>query len=181
MKKVYFATTNEGKLNEAKKILEMEVIGTPLEIDEIQSLDPEKVALRKARDYFEQIKKPIFVEDVSLSIEALNNLPGTYIDAFMKTLGNEGLIEVLKNVKNRKAFAQATVVYISAKNKEEIFIGKVSGSISQSPKGAGFGWDPIFIPEGEKRTFGEMEIEEKNKYSMRAIALNKLKNWLDKK
>ena len=85
MKKLYFATTNEGKLKEAKSILKVEVVGTPLEIDEVQSMDPIEVATKKARLYFEKLRKPIFVEDVSVFIKALNGLPGPYIDAFMKT------------------------------------------------------------------------------------------------
>ncbi|OGM20875.1 non-canonical purine NTP pyrophosphatase, RdgB/HAM1 family [Candidatus Woesebacteria bacterium RIFCSPHIGHO2_01_FULL_38_9] len=181
MKKIFFATTNEGKLNEVRSILGLDVIGTPLEIDEIQSLDPVKVATKKAQAYFERLKKPIFVEDVSLSIESLDGLPGTYIDAFMKTLGNDGIADMMKDKKDRRATAQATVVYVSKKGKEEIFIGKVEGTISDRPRGKGFGWDPIFIPKGETRTFGEMTQDEKNRYSMRAKALNKFKSWLNSK
>src|SRR3989344_6384035 len=103
MEKIYFATTNESKLKEAKDILGMEVIGTPLEIDEIQSLDPVKVAIQKARDYYHRLKKPIFVEDISVSIDAFNGLPGPYIDAFMKTLGNEGIVRILSGVKDLRA------------------------------------------------------------------------------
>ena len=179
MIKLYFATGNEGKLKEAQKILGVEIIGSGLEIDEVQSLDPLEVAVKKARAYYDKLKKPIFVEDVSVSIKALNGLPGPYIDAFVKTLGNEGIIDVMKGKEDRRANAQATVVYIPKKGQEEIFVGKVVGSISDKPRGTGFGWDPIFIPEGETRTFGEMTLEEKNKYSMRAQALKKLKKWLD--
>lgn len=178
--KVYFGTTNEGKLKEAREILRLDVIGTPLEIDEVQSLDPEEVAVKKARAYFEKLKKPVFVEDVSLSIESLNNLPGTYIDAFMKKLGNDGIIRILHGNKNRKALAQTTVVYISKDGNENIFVGRVYGNISSKPKGEGFGWDPIFVPNGENKTFGQMSLDEKNKFSMRSEALNKFKKWIMK-
>ena len=181
MKKIYFATNNEGKLKEAHNILGIEVIGSGLEIDEIQSIDPVEVAVKKARAYYEKLKKPIFVEDVSVSIKALNGLPGPYIDAFMKTLSNEGIVEVMKGKNNRKVVAQATVVYVSEKGKEEIFTGVVKGTISEKPKGTGFGWDPIFIPKGETKTFGEMTLDEKNRYSMRAKALKKFKEWLEGK
>lgn len=180
MEKIYFATTNEGKLKEARSILGISVEGTPLEIDEVQSLDPIEVATKKAEAYYDALKKPIFVEDNSLSIKALNELPGPYIDAFMKSLGNEGIVNLLKNVKDREVVAQATVVYVDEGGKKHVFIGKVKGLVANKPRGNGFGWDPIFIPDGGKKTFGEMSLEEKNKYSMRAKALKKLKKRLQK-
>ncbi len=179
MKKIYFATTNEGKLKEAREILGVEVVGTPLEIDEIQSLDLEEVAIKKARAYFEILKKPVFVEDVSLTIKAFGELPGPYIDAFMKSVGNKGIIRMLKGLKDRSAWAQATVVYINRTNSEQVFVGKINGAIVSKPRGSGFGWDPIFLPKAYGKTFGEMDMEEKNKISMRAIALKKMKKWLD--
>ena len=179
MRKVCFATTNKGKLKEARAILGLEVIGTPLDIDEIQSMDPLNVARKKAKDYYNALGKPIFVEDVSLSIKALNGLPGTFISFFLESLGNEGIVKLLRGVNDRSATAQTTVVFIPKKGVEEIFIGKVRGEISEKPKGGGFGWDPIFTPLGAKKTFGQMSLKEKNKFSMRAKAYNKFKRWLD--
>lgn len=178
MQILYFATHNKDKLKEAGEILGLPIKAAGFEVDEVQSLDPVEVAVKKARSYYQKLKKPIFVEDVSLSIEALNGLPGTYIDAFLKTLGNSGIIEILKGKVNRRVFAQATITYIS-KNIEKVFIGSVKGAIADKPRGEGFGWDPIFIPNGFNRTFGEMTLTEKNKFSMRAIALKKLKKWLE--
>lgn len=178
-KKLYFATTNEGKLKEARKILKVEVEGTPLEIEEIQSTDIEKIAIDKAQKYFEELKKPIFVEDVGFEIQALKNLPGPYISTFLKTVGNEGILDMIKGKSDRVAVAKTAVVYID-ESRYEVFVGEVKGMISEEVKGEGFGFDPIFIPKGEKRTFGELSLEEKNKYSMRAIALKKMKKWLDK-
>ena len=176
--RIFFATTNEGKIREAQEILGIKVNGTPLEIEEIQSLDPLKVALAKAKAYFDALKKPVFIEDTSLSFEGLNGLPGPYISDMAKALGNRGLAELLKG-KNRKAQAQVTVVFVDAKGREHTFIGVTEGTIAASPRGeGGFGWDPIFIPEGEERTFGEMSLEEKNKYSMRAKPLIAFREWL---
>jgi len=173
-----FATSNPGKIKEAQEILGVKVNGTSLEIEEIQSLDPLKVALAKARAYFDALKEPLFVEDTSLSFEGLKGLPGPYISDMAKALGNSGLAELLKG-RSRKAQAQVTLVFVDAKGKEHLFIGVTEGSIAASPRGeGGFGWDPIFIPEGEKRTFGEMSLEDKNKYSMRAKALMAFREWL---
>ncbi|MEK7497685.1 MAG: RdgB/HAM1 family non-canonical purine NTP pyrophosphatase [Patescibacteria group bacterium] len=179
MANLVFATGNKGKLLEAKEILGIDVKGTNLEIDEIQSLDPVEVAVKKAKAYYAKLKKPLFVEDFSFFFKSLSNLPGTYIDGFLKSLGNEGLILLLKNRKDKTAIGQATVVYMDRKGKEHVFIGRVKGKITDKPKGdKGFGWDPIFIPDGSVKTFGQMEMKEKNKYSMRKKALLKLKKWL---
>lgn len=178
MKKLYFATTNEGKLKEARDILGVEVVGTPLEIDEVQSLNPEEVATKKAAAYFFKLKKPLFVEDVSLVFECLGKLPGTFITYFEKELGYDGLTKIIKIGDSRKAYALTVLVYIDKNGKSYVFQGRVDGSIATKPRGKGFGWDCIFIPNGETRTFGEIKMEEKNKYSMRAKALKKMKKWL---
>jgi XTP/dITP diphosphohydrolase len=179
-KTIFFATTSEGKLNEARKLLGIDVQGSGLEIDEIQSLDPETVAIKKAASYFQELEKPILVEDVSLTFEALEKLPGTYINDFYKVLGNQGLVNLLERENNRKARAQTTLVFVDQNGKSHIFTGIVGGEIAGEPRGTnGFGWDPIFIPEGETRTFGEMTEMEKAKYSMRAMAMAKFKEWLE--
>lgn len=179
MKEIVFATTNEGKLKEARDILGIEIEGSPLEIDEVQSLDPEEVAVKKAKAYFKKLKKPLIIEDVSLVFNALKTLPGTYIDDFFKYLGNDGLIKLITS--DRRATAITTIVHMDENGSHYIFQGKVKGKIAEIPRGEkGFGWDSIFIPEGEERTFAEMELEEKNEYSMRRIALMKFKAWLEK-
>jgi XTP/dITP diphosphohydrolase len=176
---LYFATHNENKIREAKDILGIEIEGAGFEVDEIQSMDPVEVAVKKAKEYFKLLNKPIFTEDISLSINALGGLPGPYIDSFMKVLGNDGIIALLKGKADRRVTAQATIVYIDEEG-EKIFIGKEAGTIPNKPKGVGFGWDPIFVPKGEKNTFADMDLKEKNKFSMRAIALLKLKKFLYK-
>lgn len=182
MDDLLFATTNQGKLDEARAVLQTKVEGIPLDIPEIQSLDPVAVAVAKAQAYFEKINKPLFVEDVSLSFSQLNGLPGPYIDAFMKACGNEGIVEMLPESTDRKAVAQTTIVYIwgSKEGECKVFIGKMEGVVAEKPLGEnGFGWDPIFIPDGETRTLAQLTGEEKNKYSMRAKALILFKNWIN--
>lgn len=180
-KTIYFATTSQGKLNEARKLLGIDIQGCGLDIDEIQSLDPETVATKKAAAYFQELKKPILVEDVALTFEALEKLPGTYINDFFKVLGNHGLVNLLQSASKRKAKAQTTLVFVDQDGKSHIFTGIVAGEIAREPRGSnGFGWDPIFIPEGETRTFAEMSEGEKANYSMRARALAKFKEWLER-
>lgn len=181
MPDIYFGTTNKGKINEARAILKRDIIGTSLEIDEIQSLDPILVASKKAREYFRELKMPVFIEDIGLSFSALNGLPGTYINDFYDALGNQGLIDLLKEENNRKASAICTICFIDKAEIEHIFQGEIAGTISTKLRGdLGWGWDPIFIPDGSEKTFGEMEMDEKNKYSMRGLSFEKFKKYLDK-
>ncbi len=179
IKSAIFASSNKNKLREIEEILGIKIEGTSLEIDEIQSLDSDLVAIKKAEAYFDAIKKPLFVEDTSLSFKGLNGLPGTYINDFSKALGNDGLVGLLKGVKDRSAEARVTLVYKENKNSHKVFEGIVKGVISKSPKGEnGFGWDAIFIPNGAKKTFGQMSLDEKNGFSMRTKALLLFKKWL---
>jgi len=182
MKKLVFGTTNQGKLKEAREILEMEVEGASYDIDEIQSLDSKEVAIKKAKSFCLRVGEPLFIEDVSLTFNALVDLPGTFIDYFSKSLGNKGLIELLTGFDDRSAVAKTTIVYIESEDNYEVFEGITKGKISEVQKGDdGFGWDPIFVPDGETKTFAEIKSEEKNKYSMRRKALEKFRDWLSNK
>lgn len=176
-----FATTNINKIREAEEILGIKIKGVKLDIKEIQTLDPEEVVKEKAKRAFEQFGQSILVEDASLFFEAWNGLPGVFIDSFMESVGNEGLIRMLSGEKNRSATA---VVYLAIYNGKEFKVhdGKVKGRISLKTKGEkGFGWDPIFIPAGHNRTFAQMKAEEKNKISMRKLAFGKLKKDIEKR
>jgi len=179
IKTIYFATTNEGKLTEAAALLGIKVLACGLDIPEIQSIDPVKVAVAKAKDYHAKLQKPILVEDVSLVFAALKGLPGPYINDFSKSLGNDGLIALLVQKPDRSATAQTTLVFIDESQQEHVFIGKIEGSIAEVPIGDnGFGWDPIFIPKGFTKTFAQMSDAEKNTCSMRALAFQEFKTWL---
>ena len=176
--KLLFATTNINKIREAEEILGVEIEGVKLEIDEIQTLDPEKAVKEKAKRAYEQFGKPILVEDASLFFSAWNGLPGVYIDSFLESVDNEGLIKMLRHEKNHRAKAVVCLAIYNGKNCK-VYKGEIKGKISSSPKGkSGFGWDPIFVPAGYNKTFAEMGIQEKNKISMRKLALEKLKKDL---
>ena len=179
MDKLIFATGNKGKLEEAEIILGRKLVATDLEVDEIQSLDGTEVATKKARAYFKELKKPIFVEDSVGSFKAIHPLPGPYIKDFWKVFGNQGLCDLLDG-KSREVTNEVIVVYIDSKGKEYVFKGVTKGTIATKPKGdKGWGWDPIFIPKGSNKTFGEMEMAEKNKYSARKKAFIKFKKWIE--
>ncbi len=175
---LYFVTSSENKVKEAEGILGFEVNKISLDINEIQTLEIEEVAEDKAKKAFEQVKKPVMVEDTGFYIEAWQGFPGALIKWILKTLDNKGLCLVFQE-KNRNVIAKTSICLY---NGEEIkvFTGEIKGQIPEKPRGeGGFGWDPIFQPEGHNKTFAEMSQEEKDSMSMRKVALNKMKQFLE--
>lgn len=174
---LFFITSNLGKFQEAKLILpELEQLD--IDLDEIQDASPQKVVEHKLQQAFQHHQGEFIVEDTSLTFEAMNGLPGPFIKWFLKALGTSGLSELASKLNNTKAAGQSIIGY--AENPQEIhfFEGIVEGKIV-SPRGEGrMGWDPIFQPDGETKTFAEMSREEKGKYSMRGEAVRKLKEFL---
>lgn len=180
MQKIYFATTNENKLREAKEILDVEVEAVKLNIDEIQTLDPTEAAKKKAYFAYQAFKKPVLVEDTSLFFKAWNGMPGVFIDCFIESVGTVGLLKMLGNEKNRKATAM-TILGIFDGKSYNVYEGQINGKIALKIRGQnGFGWDPIFIPEQYTKTFAEMSSLEKNQISMRKKAFMKFKKEINR-
>lgn len=177
--KLYFLTGNKNKFEEAKAILR-DIEQLDLDLPEIQEIDAKEIIKAKLQEAFNHKKGEFLIEDTSLYLDCLNGLPGPLVKWFLKTIGNEGLFNIAEKLGNLKAEAKTIVGF--AKNRDEIYFfeGVVKGEIV-SPRGDnGFGWDKIFEPEGFSKTFAEMSLEEKNAISMRRIALNKLKEFLNK-
>ena len=177
---LYFITGNKNKFSEVKAIIP-NVEQLDIDLPEIQDIDAKKIIRAKLLEALNYKQAEFIVEDTSLYLECLNGLPGPLIKWFMKTIGNDGLFNIAEKLGNNKAEAKTIIGY--AKNPKEIyyFEGSVKGKIV-SPRGKlGFGWDPIFQPEGFSKSFAELTPEEKNKISMRRIALNKLKEFLEVK
>jgi XTP/dITP diphosphohydrolase len=170
-----FVSSNTHKFKEVQEILGS--FGIPIEffklnLQEIQSNSIREIALKKAQDAFSKCKKPLIIEDDGLCIDSLDGFPGPYSSYVHKTIGNQGILHLLK--KNRNAKFISTIVYCDKKSLE-FFEGKLDGTISQSEKGKGWGYDPIFIPKNTKKTFGELTY--KNNLSHRYKALKKFSNW----
>jgi XTP/dITP diphosphohydrolase len=185
-KVIFFATNNINKFNEARRLLAEYKIAVGMlrvKAHEIQSDNLEEIAKTSAQQAFEKCHLPIIVEDAGLFIEALNEFPGPYASFVYKTIGNEGLLKLMENVKNRQAKFQSVVAYLSAELESPLcFKGEVIGEITtEIRKGSsGFGFDPIFKPTNSQKTFSEMDITEKNKYSHRAKAIQKFADWYQK-
>jgi len=178
--KITFVTGNKSKAEQLAFHLSLPVEHRKLDLAEIQSLNLEEVVRDKAERAWNILKTPVLVEDTSLTFPALGKLPGPLIKWFLTELGNEGLTRLLDG-KDRSA--QAEVMFGLHDGTEcHIFTGSIQGSVAESPQGEiGFGWDPIFIPQGSDKTWAEMTLEEQSDTSMRRIALKKLQEFLSDK
>jgi XTP/dITP diphosphohydrolase len=179
--KVLFATSNKNKFEEAKAVLskyKIEVEMLKKRKLEIQSENIIEIAKHSALELFNEVKAPLITEDSALSIKALNGFPGSYSAYVFKTIGNKGILKLMKNKRNREGVFKAAVSFHSL-NAQKCFIGLAEGKIAFKERGSfGFGFDPIFIPnECPKKTFGEMPIEEKSLYSHRGKAMVKFAKW----
>ncbi len=176
----FFATENKNKLREVNEILGIELKQISISLDEIQVLKVEEVVRQKAEDAFRKTGKAVLVEDTGLEIVSWNGLPGAFIKWFLMTVGNEGILKMLLGEKNRCAIAKTAVGFFDGE-KTRIFTGEVSGAIAKKIQGkSGFGWDPIFIPDGYQKSFAQMSSQEKNAISMRQLAIKKMKKELIK-
>lgn len=175
MRPEFFATKNENKLHEVNDILGYSLEQINIDLFEPQGVNVEDIVKEKAKDAFRKVGKIVLVEDTSLEFLAWNGLPGALIKWFLDTVGNEGILNMLKNEINRKAIAKTAVGFFDG-GQVHIFVGIISGTISEKIRGnSGFGWDSIFIPDGYDKSFAEMTSTEKNSISMRKLALERMK------
>ena len=192
MKKLFFFSHNNNKINEVKKkfedidfkILSLHDFPNMIEPKET-GFSFEENAKIKSNYGYEKIKLPCFADDSGICISALNDLPGIKSKRFIENNGGlektfKMIVDKVKKMSNFKAYFQ-TSISLTFENQSIYFKGVVHGKITSKPKGKfGFDYDPIFIPNGSKKTFGEMSMNEKNKISHRALAINKFKKFLIK-
>lgn len=177
LKNIVVVTTNPGKLEEINAILGTNHKVSTIDVPEIQSLNLDEVITEKAKAAYKKIKKPVLVTDVSLEIEALGGLPGPFVKFFLKTLGEEGTVKLIKGKNTKTKVTDAVGIYDGRSMK--IFKGTVFGHLVPEKRGKnGFGFDFVFVPNGYKKTYSELTQVEKNKISHRALALKKLKKYL---
>lgn len=185
---IVLATKNRNKIKEIKEILGTSIhyqnLGDYLNIDIKEAgRTLQENSLTKAAFTFKISGKPSLADDSGLFVEALNGEPGVYSSRYGKD-DKDRITTLLKNLatkKNRKAAFKAVFVYYYAVNRYEIFEGECIGEIAHEPRGTnGFGYDPIFIPNGYKKTFAELGPKVKNRISHRAKAVAKFKKYLKK-
>jgi len=191
VKEIIFFSNNKNKYLEISKLFR----DTPIKILSLNNFNKinspyengvtfNENAKIKSSFGLKTYKKPCFADDSGICIEAMNNNPGINSKKFLEE--NNGALDtfnlifsLVDKTKKNKAFFQ-TSICLSLKAEEHIFFnGIVKGTITQNIKGSGgFGYDPIFVPLGYKKTFAEMTVEEKNLISHRSIAIKKLKRYL---
>jgi XTP/dITP diphosphohydrolase len=180
--KIFFITCNKGKVKEFKQILEPNVKVEQMAIDypELRSDDPEEIARLAAKQLADTLKKGIVVEDSGLFIKALNGLPGTNSAYIHKRIGLKGILKLMKGVKNREAMYMSAVGYCEPGKKPVSFLGVEKLKIATKIRGKnGFGHDPIVIPVGSRKTYGEMsDCEGMKKFRRNAVL--KLMDYLKK-
>jgi XTP/dITP diphosphohydrolase len=178
-----FVSRNKNKHREYCDILGI----TDLKMSEMSIIESQDVSLHACvREKIEELKPklpsiPFFVEHTGLIIDAWRGLPGGLTGIFMATVGNEGICKMMRAYEGPERVARARVVlgFFYPDAGIVTFQGEVTGAIASEPRGElNFGWDPIFIPEGDKRTYGEMTLEEKNKTSMRRRVAERFADYL---
>lgn len=177
MKKFTYVTGNKNKLEHFLRYADFPIEHIDLDLTEIQSLDVNQIIEHKAKEAYRIVKKPVLVEDVSLTCKAMGKLPGPLVKWFLDSVGAEGICRLLDTYKDRSAIASVTFALYDGTTMH-LFYGEMQGTIADHPKGNGFGWTPIFIPDGQTKSYGEMNNKEQNETSVRRIAVEKISEYL---
>jgi XTP/dITP diphosphohydrolase len=178
---IQFVTTNAGKFAEVSaKLAEhnVKLVHADRSYPEIQTDRLEKVLKFAATILDDQIRGDYLIDDSGLFIESLGGFPGVYSSYVQKRLGNGGILKIMTGQANRTARFE-TAFLLRRGLDHEVFHGEAVGTIADRERGSGgFGFDPIFVPEGSSKSFAEMTLAEKNRISHRARAVDALVAFL---
>ena len=146
-------------------------------VQEIQSESVYRIAEAKSTRAFFHLRKPVIIEDDGFFISSLNGFPGQYASFIFSTIGNQGLLKLMDNVRNRKAYFLSVIAYNDG-HTFRLFSGKTHGTLSRSASGGGWGFDPIFVPGNTRKTFGELDqVNRKSAFSHRQKSIKKFSKW----
>ncbi len=180
--KITFVTSNTGKLKEVKDKLEplgIEVVGDKVYYPEIQTDSLREVARYGAQWLKNRLEAPFILDDSGLFLSALEGFPGVYSAYAYGTIGNRGILNLMNKKGDKRAEFRTAAALVDPNEKIHIFEGVCKGSVIGEERGKnGFGYDPVFIPEGYEITFGEMSTEEKNKISHRSLAFHEVYEYI---
>ena len=188
--KICFATNNKHKLEEAKviagknfEIVSLSDINCNEELPETRPT-LEGNSLQKAEFVFTRYNIPCFADDTGLEVESLNGEPGVYSARYAGAQRSSSdniklLLQKLEGVENRRARFRTVITLLGLDPRPIVFEGVVNGVIISEMRGSsGFGYDPVFVPNGHTKTFAEMNLQEKSTISHRALAVHKLEHYL---
>ena len=163
-------TGNPGKLAEARRLWGNELAAVELDLPEIQSLDLEEVLHAKGDEAWKRLARPLVVEETGLELAALAGFPGPLVKWMLAAVGPEGIARTALALGDPRATARCALLYRDAEC-EILAAGETSGELVLPARGeGGFGWDPVFQPQAESRTYGELVAAEKDAISHRGRA-----------
>lgn len=156
-------TGNAGKLQEAERLLGFRPPYEGLDLPEIQSLDLIEVLRAKADEAWRRLQRPVVVDETGLTLDSLGGFPGPLIKWMLKSVGVAGIARVAHQLGDPRAAACCALIYFDGE-REVVTQAEVAGRLLEEPRGdGGFGWDPIFVPEGHDQTYAEMSAETKDR------------------
>jgi XTP/dITP diphosphohydrolase len=177
---IVLVTQNKHKLAELSPLFEkygMQFETTSLEKLEIQSNSVEEIAKAAASHAFVTLNRPVVLDDTGFFVSALKDFPGAFAAFVLQSIGYEGILKLLEGVEDRSARFVTAVGFCDGTHLKT-FIGEVHGTVSDEPSGSeGFGYDPIFIPEGFTKTYADLTFTEKVSISHRSRAFRKFLEW----
>ena len=178
--RLVLVTQNQHKLKELTPLFKkynVEFDTTSLEKHEIRSESIEIMAREAAMVAFETLQKPVVVDDTGFFVDALKGFPGSYAGIVLNFIGFEGILRLMTNNENRASEFQTAVGYYDGQHLES-FVGTMSGSVASESAGVGgFGYDPIFVPDGFTKTYAELTFDEKVSISHRTKAFEEFLRW----
>ncbi|HVR30342.1 MAG TPA: non-canonical purine NTP pyrophosphatase [Thermoanaerobaculia bacterium] len=155
-------TGNRNKGEEARRIVGPTLEVAAIELPEIQSLDAREVLRAKAQEAWRRLERPLVVEETSLELAALGGFPGPLVKWMLRAAGAEGIARCAAGLGDTRAVARCLVLYFDG-IREVVGEGIERGRLVLPPRGdTGFGWDVVFSPEGDDRTYAELGPEEKD-------------------
>ncbi|MGH9379352.1 MAG: non-canonical purine NTP pyrophosphatase [Thermoanaerobaculia bacterium] len=173
-------TGNPGKLAEARRLCPLPFDAFELDLPEIQSLSFAEVARAKADEAWRHLGRPLVVEEAGLELAAWNGFPGPLVKWMLEAAGAAGIARTALALSETRATARCLLLYRDAE-REILAEGVTPGRIVEPRGDCGFGWDPIFLPEGSNQTFAELTAEQKDTFSHRGRAWRDLVQQLTRR
>jgi XTP/dITP diphosphohydrolase len=178
--RIVLITQNKHKIAELKPLFDefnVPFDTADLEKSEIRSQDVEEIALNAAKHANEILDRPVVVDDTGFFVSALSDFPGSYAAYVLQTIGYQGVLKLLEGAQHRSARFVTAVAFCDGNNLKS-FVGQMQGTISDTPSGeGGFGYDPIFIPNGFSNTYAQLSLTEKVRISHRTKAFRAFLEW----
>lgn len=170
IQELHFATSNLKKKAMYEQILNVELKTATLDLPDVQHLDAGEVALHKVQQAYDILRKPVFVDHSALAIRAWGGLPGGLTSTFIVPVGLSHICKMLEPFADKYAEAISVIAFTDGQMRRK-FVGAVAGEIPAQPRGNGYSWNNIFIPEGFHKTLGEMTEAEILSISSRRRAM----------